>query len=983
MSLRYRIYRGLARADVQHPWIVLSLCVALAIAAIFYTKARLEFNTGQDDLVSGSSRDSRNYHDYEREFPDLDGLIVVVRTTPDPARAEMFADALGSRLLADHPNVKSVFYRIDPGMFADRVLLYMSIADLNQLASRIRDNRDLLSRYAADPGLTNLFTLINDQANRAMMSTMMGGLLGSESSNAKPAQSSGQLDLGFVDALLDGMLSSNASRTRLPWDRLTSGADNENSVLRDGYIASDNGKYLLMQVAPGDGVEHGPDPVDVIQDTLDSVRAKFPGLEAGMTGGPALAHSEETSTAHDIALASIIAIVANVLLIVIPFGAIVEPGFALAALLIGVAWSFGFTTLAVGHLNLLSAVFTSVLAGIGINFPIHLMARYDEARSLGRTMPEAVELAVVNTGAGVVASASIMALAFLMPVFTDFRGIAELGLVSAAGIFFCLLSAMLVFPALVAIRDRDRNAVPALKLVGRDSRLDRIFSRPGLIVGITTAITLGLVFVATRVAFDQNLLKLQAEGTEAVRFEEKLLTDSGRSSWFAVALGSSRAEAERKAASFRTLREVSDAETIATYIPDEQASKRAILATMRPDLDAIKVGAMPRASDSAALTHQLESIRFKLGSAKSADPSLAHTTKLLDDVLAKLKAYPNAFASYEKAMAAGLATKLTEFKRDLSPSEVTEAGLPSVLRDRFIGKSGRYLVQIYPKGDVWDDAPLLRFVTALRTVDRDVTGPPVQTFSIATVMRHGYERAALLALIGVFIFVFLDFRNLRDTVLATVPLLFGGLWLIEAMGLLGWEFNLANLFAVPIIIGTGVDNGVNLVYRWREERDKAQLILDKSVGKSVMIASLTTIAGFAALMFATHRGIASLGLVLSVGVALILIATLVVLPALFELIGRRINLEQASDAEPETDSSSGPRTATARRSGTLAIAIAIGAALGLSLASFSYAAGGDRAASNAVVADAETLIKQAGESTPVDTKKIHAAKDKLKEAIRI
>jgi len=989
LSLRYRIYRGLARADVQHPWIVLTLCVALAIASIFYTKARLEFNTGQDDLVSGSSRDSRNYHLYEREFPDLDGLIVVVRTTPDPARAEMFADALGTRLLGDHANVTSVFYRIDPGMFSDRELLYLSVADLNQLASRIRDNRDLLSRYAASPDLTTLFTLINDQANRAMMSTMMGGLLGSASANPLPANRSGQLDLGFVDAVLDGMLSSSGQRTRLPWDRLTSGADDDNSVLRDGYVASDNGKYLLMHIAPGDGVEHGADPVDVIQDTLDSVRAKFPGLEAGMTGGPALAHSEESSTAHDIALASIIAIVANVLLIVIPFGAIVEPGFALAALLIGVAWSFGFTTLAVGHLNLLSAVFTSVLAGIGINFPIHLMARYDEARKLGRAMPEAVELAVVNTGAGVVASASIMALAFLMTVFTDFRGIAELGLVSAAGIFFCLVSAMLVFPALVAIRDRNRvvKAVPALKLVGRDSRLERIFGRPGLIVGITTAITLGLVFIVTRVVFDQNLLKLQAEGTEAVRFEGKLLKDSGRSSWFAVSLASSRAEADRKAAAFRNLPEISDAETIATYIPDDQASKRAILASLRPDLDAIKVSALAAPSDSAALTHQLESIRFKLGSAKSSDASLTHTTKLLDDVLAKLKAYPDAFASYEKAMAAGLATKLTDFKRDLTPSEVTEAGLPAVLRDRFIGKSGRYLVQIYPKGDVWDDAPLRRFVTALRTVDPDVTGPPVQTYSIATVMRHGYERAAILALIGVFIFVFADFRNLRDTLLATVPLLFGGLWMLEAMGLLGWEFNLANLFAVPIIIGTGVDNGVNLVYRWREERDKAQLILDKSVGKSVTIASLTTIAGFAALIPATHRGISSLGWVLSVGVALILIATLVVLPALFELIGRRINLKQAPGAEPETDPSPAPAPGRiARRSGMLAIVIAIGAALSLSLASSLYAAShdsGDRAASDAIVNDAETLIKEAGEANPADTKKIHAAIDKLHEALKI
>jgi Flp pilus assembly protein TadD len=282
---------------------------------------------------------------------------------------------------------------------------------------------------------------------------------------------------------------------------------------------------------------------------------------------------------------------------------------------------------------------------------------------------------------------------------------------------------------------------------------------------------------------------------------------------------------------------------------------------------------------------------------------------------------------------------------------------------------------------VWDDAPLSRFVTALRTFDHDVTGPPVQTYAIATVMRHGYERAALLALIGVFVFVFADFRNLRDTVLATVPLLFGGLWLLEAMGILGWEFNLANLFAVPIIIGTGVDNGVNLVYRWREERDKAQLILDKSVGKSVTIASLTTIAGFAALIPATHRGISSLGWVLSLGVAMILLATLIVLPALFELIGRRINREQAPDAEPETDPSPAPRTATARRSGMLAIAIAAGAVL--AVASSSLATTSSRAASEAVVADAEALIKQAGQSNPADTKKIHEAIDKLHEALRI
>src|SRR5260370_13004991 len=205
--------------------------------------------------------------------------------------------------------------------------------------------------------------------------------------------------------------------------------------------------------------------------------------------------------------------------------------------------------------------------------------------------------------------------------------------------------------------------------------------------------------------------------------------------------------------------------------------------------------------------------------------------------------------------------------------------------------------------------------------------------------------------------------------------------MIEAMGLVGWEFNLANLVAVPIIIGTGVDNGVNMVYRWREERDKAQLILDKSVGKSVTISSLTTIAGFAALIPATHRGISSLGWTLSLGVTMILIATLLVLPALFELIGRRINLEHATKVEPETDPTPALKSAAARRSGMLAIVIAIGAAL--ALASSSYASSSDRAASDAVAADAETLIRQAGEATPTDIKKIHAAMDKLHEALSI
>jgi hopanoid biosynthesis associated RND transporter like protein HpnN len=894
--IRKRLFSAVARFDVSHPWIVIMAAAALSILSILYTKARLEFRTGQDDLISADSRDSRNYLRYTSEFPDLDGLIVVIPTEPSARRAEQFADTLSHKLNADPVNVKSVFYRIDPATMNGRALLYLHSGELAAMAHRIEQRMPLLRRYAADPSLANLFGIADAQINHATAALGKDG----HDRAASDAKGGASIDPRFFAAMLNGMLADPAASAPSPWGDLIDAAGHDSE--RDSYVSSDNGKYLLMQVAPVQGVKDGADPVDVIQADVDAVRAQFPDVAAGMTGGPALANAERTTTQHDMALASIIAVVGLVLLLVIPFRGLIEPAFAIIALLTGVAWSFGFTTLAVGRLNLLSAVFTSVLAGIGINFPIHLMARYDEARRKGLAMPMALDLAVVNTGSGVFASACIMALAFLMPMFTDFKGIAELGEISAAGLFLCLISAMTVFPSLIALRDRSRPQRPApkLSLAPPRSMLERMFARPGAVIATVAAGTVAAAFLMRGVRFDQNVLKLQAGGVEAVKFENLLLRDSGRSSWFAVALTTTRAEADREAAAFRKLPEVSDAQTISTYVPEHQAEKCAILAGLALDLAPISIHTEAIREGSPRLMRELGDLADKLETIRRADSSgvAGRIEALVRQAMAKLARDPNAFIPYEHRIAANLSAQLNTLKAQLSPGEITAANLPPVLRQRFIGATGKYLVQVYPKGDVWADKPLKNFVTALKTVDRDVTGPPVQTYTIATVMRIGYERAAALALIAVFVFVFADFRNLRDTLLATVPLAFGGAWLLEAMGALGWDFNLANLFAVPIIIGMGVDNGVNMLYRWREERDKSSLILTKAVGKSVTICSLTTIAAFAALIPATHRGISSLGWVLTLGVSFILLATLVVLPALFELFGSRIERGDAPMIAP-------------------------------------------------------------------------------------
>jgi hypothetical protein len=173
-------------------------------------------------------------------------------------------------------------------------------------------------------------------------------------------------------------------------------------------------------------------------------------------------------------------------------------------------------------------------------------------------------------------------------------------------------------------------------------------------------------------------------------------------------------------------------------------------------------------------------------------------------------------------------------------------------------------------------------------VDPEVTGPPVHTFEASRALTRGYRQAGLYALLAIFALSAILFRHAGYALLSMVPLLAGAGWTVGLMAILGISFNLANLFALPLILGMGVDNGMNLVARFREDGAR-RFVLATAMGKSMVLASLTTIAGFGALLVAQHRGIASLGLLLTLGVSNILLASLTLLPAILVLLRRRMS----------------------------------------------------------------------------------------------
>ena len=99
--------------------------------------------------------------------------------------------------------------------------------------------------------------------------------------------------------------------------------------------------------------------------------------------------------------------------------------------------------------------------------------------------------------------------------------------------------------------------------------------------------------------------------------------------------------------------------------------------------------------------------------------------------------------------------------------------------------------------------------------------------------------------------------------------------------------NPANMIALPLILGVGADNGVHIVHDYLARRGQGRYELCRSTGRGIFVAALTTVLGFGTLMIAHHRGLAGLGLLLTIGISCCLAAALVFLPSLLRIVSTR------------------------------------------------------------------------------------------------
>jgi uncharacterized protein len=885
-SMLARTLRALVKAVCKHPkWFVYPQLLLSALC-VLYAGHHLRLDMNRDNLVSPRVRYHQLFLQFQQEFPGLDQHVVVVESG-EWWRSRRFIERLATHLETQTNLFTDVFYKVDLNSLGPKGLLLASPTELEHMRQAVEQYAPILRDFTQTTNLNSLFGLLNAQFRSA------GG--GATNRGEALVGTLPFLERMVVDA--NRSLSESVPPPAPGIGPLFGGGTNAEAQI---YLTYDKGRMLLLTVRPRSKavVEQG---IEQLRSDLLQTQQEVPGVNAGLTGGLVLNYDEMRQSKHDSEVASVTALVLCSLIFVVAYREVSRPLKAALCLLIGCGYTLGFAALAVGHLNIMSVSFAPMLIGLAIDYGVHFMSRYEEEMRHRRPMAEALYRATVYTGQGIVVGCLTMGAAFLAMALTGFRGVREVGIICGGGLLLCLVPMMTTLPALL-MRGRQNQRDYEIGPAGEARlRLEQVWlQRPKLAVGLTLLVSVVACGFAGRVYFDYNLLRLQSQNLASVRYEHKLSQSAGRSVISGAVIPDSAPQAREYEEKLRALPSVSRVETVAQYLTGDQEKKLQLVRALQRDLAGIRVAPCDR---GPVQVDELNATLWSLGGylawaadvAQTRDPALASQMRALRGRLSEFRKtllsgrpqIPLQLSRYQVALFTELSRSLSALQHQDASGPLRAQDLPPVLRAQFVGVTGKYLLRVYPKRDIWQHANQGEFIQQLAGVipAEKITGPPIQMYESTALLKKSYEQAAWYALGAIVLMLWLHFRSPGLVGLALLPVAIGSLWLFGYMGALGLSLNPANIMTLPLVLGIGVTNGIQILNRFAEEQHPA--IFARSTGKAVLVSGLTAMTGFGTLLLAKYQGMRSLGEVMSAGIAACMLAALIILPALLSLLLRQ------------------------------------------------------------------------------------------------
>ncbi len=907
----HRFLAAVVAGAGRYPRLVLAAAIVLTATSLYGACFHLQYRTQRSDLISPRKAYQQRWQKYLAEFGDDDDIVAVVKGG-DSRRMKAALEALAEGVRARPELFDRLFYKVDLRPLHDRALLFLSPAQITEIRDNLKSMSMLLDFAPISWRSLTVLSLLREARQRA------GRIQPAEPLRAGDEQFFTQL--ASISRVATATLR-NPPDYKNPWGSLMAHPPEQKDLLAEPqYFFSGDGTLAFLLARPKKtqgSFTAALESVAALRDLVTRTRADFPDLEVGLTGLPVLETDEMVAAQRDTHVASWLAIAGVTLLFFIVYRGVYYPLLTVGTLLVGTSWAMGWTTLTVGHLNILSATFAVMLIGVG-DYGVLWVMRYERERRAGAGVEAALRHTAVCVGGGTLTAAMTTALAFYAAMLADFQGVAELGWIAGSGVLLCALSCFTVLPAVLTLFDRrvflrawrpegDRFAVwDSWDARAAETWLPGLAGRHRLVIGAGVALTAVLAVFAGRVTYDHNLLHLQARDLDSVKWELTLIEHTAGASWHALSYTDTPEAALALKARYERLPEVSRVVEVASLVPAGQDEKIELLRDIRGRLRRLPPRGVP-IPHARPDTHELKSeLACLVGQLQPlADtcpqPLLTELRRNLRELYDELGELPAEVADgrlqgFEEQMAGDLAGDLHRLRDASNPAPIALADLPPALRERYIGKTGKWLLQVFGKECLWDFEPLEHDARQIATVDPAATGKPFSTVEGLRAMKSGFEWAGAYAFAAIVLVLLSDFRNVGRTLVALAPLAMGVTLALGVMGVLGVPLNPANMIALPLILGVGVDNGVHVLHDYLASKREGSHTLSRAIGRGVLVKATTTMIGFGTLMISSQRGLVGLGFCLTLGVGCCMGTALVFLPALLRLL--RPVPEDAAEDEP-------------------------------------------------------------------------------------
>jgi hopanoid biosynthesis associated RND transporter like protein HpnN len=834
-----------------------------AVFSVWYAAHHLGVNTDTTNMMSPKLAWRQNFNEYREAFPSRDRNLLIVIDARTPARADAFAAKVLAELRREPDLYHSILLQGEGDFFARNGLLYLPLAQLQQLADRLTAAQPLLGLlHARFDG-----SAVLDVATRTL--SPPASAEGGDTSAAAPLYSE-----------LARVLDEAAGRTAL--EPLAWG-----SLISIGAAQQGTRRLIVLQPALDFGKIQPAAPA------INGVRAIVARLNAAeaepvsvrLTGSVAMEHDELASVSASAGIGGLAALllVCGILYVALRSWRLLA--ISVTALFAGLAYTAAFAAATVGHLNLLSIMFVVLNVGLGADYVIHVLLRYRELVAEGYAAEPALLTTMRGVGSSLLLAAFTTAVGFYAYIPTQFQGVAELGWIAGTGIFLGFLAAATLLPALVAqfassLRVKSARTVLDPRIFVPFNRHPRAMLRVAAVVIVASGIALRWV------SFDSNPIHLRDPKSESVKTLLELAANGDAQLLNLEAVAPDHATATAWAMGLRGLPQVRNVITIDSLVPKDQDDKIAVLDDLKLVMGPSFAQVRRVPSDPARLAASL----MALESASAGRPDAAPLHSAAAKLRATLAAEPAADAArsltaLDNALTEGLPGEIGRLAAGLEARPFGRDALPEELASRYVGTNGRELVEITPAEDVSDNAAARRFIAAVRGVVPKVTGPPVVYQEASSTVVRAFELALLYAFSMVTLMIFIVLRRWSETLLVVTPIALSKLVTAGAAVAIGMPFNYANIIALPLLVGFGVDSGIHVVHRMRTET--AEQLFDTSAMRAVFASGLTIIATFGILAFSSHVGTASMGVMLAIGLCVSMAFTLIALPAWLKVRAER------------------------------------------------------------------------------------------------